>query len=81
MRARHADMISFGQHYIGNPDLVERLRHNAKLTAANKATYYGGGAAGYTDYKTLDEALIVGLGESPRPREPAMSKSNHIRNG
>jgi N-ethylmaleimide reductase len=53
----HADMISFGQHYIGNPDLVERLRRNAALAVAKKATFYGGGAEGYTDYKPLDEAV------------------------
>jgi N-ethylmaleimide reductase len=53
----YADMVSFGQYYISNPDLVDRLRRNAKLTKPNKATYYGGGAAGYTDYKTLDDAL------------------------
>jgi N-ethylmaleimide reductase len=53
----YADMISFGQFYISNPDLVERLRRNAALAKPNRATYYGGGAAGYTDYKTLDDAL------------------------
>jgi N-ethylmaleimide reductase len=52
----YADMISFGQPYIGNPDLVERLRRNAPLNTANKATFYGGGAEGYTDYKTLAQA-------------------------
>lgn len=51
----HADMVSFGQHYIANPDLVERLRRDAPISPADKATYYGGGAEGYTDYKTLDE--------------------------
>lgn len=50
----HADMIAFGQPYIGNPDLVARLRRNAALAVPDKATFYGGGAAGYTDYKTLD---------------------------
>lgn len=49
----HADMVSFGQSYIGNPDLVERLRRNAALNTANKSTFYGGGAEGYTDYETL----------------------------
>jgi N-ethylmaleimide reductase len=49
----NADMVAFGQHYIGNPDLVERLRQNAPLAEGNKATFYGGGAEGYTDYKAL----------------------------
>lgn len=47
------DMVAFGRPFIGNPDLVERLRHDAELAHANPATYYGGGAAGYTDYPTL----------------------------
>jgi N-ethylmaleimide reductase len=55
----HADMISFGQHYIGNPDLVERLRRGVPLSRANKATFYGGGAEGYTDYKTLGETAAI----------------------
>ncbi len=33
----YADMVAFGHHYIGNPDLVERLRRNAPLTEADKA--------------------------------------------
>lgn len=49
----HADMIAFGRPFIGNPDLVERLRHDAPLSEANPATFYGGGAEGYTDYPAL----------------------------
>ena len=50
----HADMVAFGQLYISNPDLVERLRRGAPLVAPDHATYYSGGARGYTDYKTLE---------------------------
>ena len=50
-----ADLVAFGRPYIANPDLVRRLRENAPLNKADKATFYGGGAAGYTDYPTLDE--------------------------
>lgn len=45
-----ADAISFGRHFIANPDLPERLRRNVPLTPYNRATFYGGGAQGYTDY-------------------------------
>ena len=48
-----ADLVAFGRPYIGNPDLVERLRQHAPLAESNKATWYGGGAEGYTDYPTL----------------------------
>ncbi len=34
-------------------DLVERLRTGAALTPADRATFYGGGEKGYTDYPTL----------------------------
>jgi len=50
-----ADLVSFGRPFIGNPDLVRRLREDAPLAALDKATLYGGGAKGYTDYPTLDE--------------------------
>ena len=49
-----ADIVAFGRPYIANPDLVERLRRNAPLNAPDRATFYGGGAAGYTDYPALD---------------------------
>ncbi len=37
---------------LANPDLVERVRANTPLNAPDPNTFYGGGAAGYTDYPT-----------------------------
>lgn len=51
-----ADMIAFGRAFIGNPDLVERLRANAEIVDAPRAAYYGGGARGYTDFPALADA-------------------------
>ena len=48
-----ADLVAFGSPYIANPDLVERLQQNVPLNAPDVATFYGGGAEGYTDYPTL----------------------------
>lgn len=48
-----ADMVAFGRPFISNPDLVERLRLGAPLNELDKATLYGGGAKGYTDYPEL----------------------------
>jgi N-ethylmaleimide reductase len=48
-----ADMVAFGRPFIGNPDLVERLRTGAPLLEAPKETYYDGGARGYTDWPVL----------------------------
>jgi N-ethylmaleimide reductase len=47
---RHADAIAFGRLFIANPDLVERIREHKPLNPADRATFYGGGAHGYTDY-------------------------------
>jgi N-ethylmaleimide reductase len=53
-----ADLIAFGKLFISNPDLVERFRLNAPLNPYDQASFYGGGAKGYTDYPTLaDQAM------------------------
>ena len=49
-----ADLIAFGRPFIANPDLVARLARNAPLNEPQPATFYGGGAEGYTDYPALD---------------------------
>ena len=47
------DLVAFGKLYIGNPDLVARLKQGGPFNADNQKTWYGGGAEGYTDYPTL----------------------------
>lgn len=56
LAADAADLIAFGKPFISNPDLVERLKTGAPLNEADKATFYGGGAKGYTDYPVLAAA-------------------------
>jgi N-ethylmaleimide reductase len=51
----HADAIAFGRIFISNPDLPRRLQHGFPLTPYNRATFYGGDAAGYTDYPAHGE--------------------------
>jgi N-ethylmaleimide reductase len=53
LRSGAADLISFATLFIANPDLPERFRCGAGFNAAERKTFYGGGAAGYTDYPTL----------------------------
>ena len=48
-----ADLVAFGKPFIANPDLVRRLREDAPLNVPRRETFYGGGAAGYTDYPML----------------------------
>ena len=50
LKAGHADAVSFGTHFIGNPDLPERFAKNAPLTEPDRSTFYGGDAKGYVDY-------------------------------
>ena len=51
-----ADAVSIGRLFIANPDLVKRIALDAPLNASDPGTFYGGGAQGYVDYPTLDEA-------------------------
>ncbi len=53
--AGHADAIAFGRIFISNPDLPRRLREGFPLTPYNRATFYGGDVAGYTDYPDIGE--------------------------
>lgn len=48
-----ADLVAFGRPFIANPDLVARLKSGAALAEPDRATMYGGGAKGYTDYPAL----------------------------
>lgn len=45
-----ADLIAFGRYFISNPDLPKRIIKGIPLTPYNRATFYGGGNVGYTDY-------------------------------
>jgi len=44
------DLFCIGRAFLANPDLVERLRSGAELNEPDDATFYSGGAKGYTDY-------------------------------
>lgn len=48
-----ADLVSYGQLFLANPDLPARLRAGGPFNEARRATMYGGGAEGYTDYPAL----------------------------
>lgn len=56
LRDRSADLVSFGALFLANPDLPARFRANAALNAPDVATFYEGGARGYTDYPSLASA-------------------------
>ena len=52
----NVDGVSIGRHFISNPDLVKRIALGAALNEGDSATFYSGGAEGYVDYPTLEEA-------------------------
>ncbi|MBA4267085.1 MAG: alkene reductase, partial [Comamonadaceae bacterium] len=45
-----ADLVAFGKSFIANPDLVQRLQQGGPFNSPDRATFYGGGEKGYTDY-------------------------------
>ncbi|MFL6759836.1 alkene reductase [Sphingomonas sp.] len=54
--AGDADAVSIGRLFIANPDLVARIALGAPLNDGDPSTFYSGGAAGYVDYPTLEQA-------------------------
>ncbi|MDE0061044.1 MAG: alkene reductase [Defluviicoccus sp.] len=52
--AGQADLVSYATLFLANPDLPKRLLGGGPLNAPARKTYYGGGAAGYTDYPFWD---------------------------
>jgi 2,4-dienoyl-CoA reductase-like NADH-dependent reductase (Old Yellow Enzyme family) len=48
-----ADAVAFGQWFIANPDLPERLQRDAPLNPPQPDKFYAGNAEGYTDYPAL----------------------------
>ena len=52
-----ADLVSFGRHFLANPDLPDRLRLGAPLNEADPDTFYGGDERGYVDYPSLSKAV------------------------
>ncbi|CDM61155.1 N-ethylmaleimide reductase [Rhizobium favelukesii] len=41
---------------LANPDFVDRLKVCAPMNEADRSTYFGGTANGFTDYPSLGDA-------------------------
>jgi len=52
---REGGLISFGRHFISNPDLPLRLKENIELTPSDPNTYATHGPEGYIDYPLTAE--------------------------
>jgi N-ethylmaleimide reductase len=57
--AGQADLESFGEMVLANPDFVERIRQGAALNPPRRDFYYTGGATGYADYPSLEQTLAA----------------------
>ena len=57
--SRQAVAVSFGRHYIANPDLVNRFQTGAALARFDARSLYTAGAAGYSDYPSLADQCIA----------------------
>lgn len=56
LKGGYADAIAYGRLFISNPDLPARLESGAAFNDMRQELFYMGGAEGYVDYPTLDEA-------------------------
>ncbi|MFD0855343.1 alkene reductase, partial [Actinomadura adrarensis] len=56
LREGVADAVVFGELWLANPDLVDRLEAGGPYNEADPNTFYGGDHTGYTDYPSLNPA-------------------------
>jgi 2,4-dienoyl-CoA reductase-like NADH-dependent reductase (Old Yellow Enzyme family) len=54
-----ADLETYGQMVLANPDFVARLKTGAPMNEADRASFFGGAARGYTDYPALEAAAAA----------------------
>jgi N-ethylmaleimide reductase len=75
-----ADLVAFGRHFLANPDLPERLRHNLPLNPYDRSTFYYGGEKGYADYPAYEtgrrhEATASGFSTLPVDGAPLIPRT------
>jgi N-ethylmaleimide reductase len=54
-----ADLEAYGQMVLANPDFVARLKTGAPMNNADRVSFFGGAAQGYTDYPALEAATAA----------------------
>lgn len=53
-----ADLESYGQMVLANPDFVARIKADAPITTADRNSFFGGSDQGYIDYPALDTDAV-----------------------
>jgi N-ethylmaleimide reductase len=54
-----ADLEAYGQMVLANADFVARLKTDPPMNTADRASFFGGAAQGYTDYPALETATAA----------------------
>jgi 2,4-dienoyl-CoA reductase-like NADH-dependent reductase (Old Yellow Enzyme family) len=54
-----ADLEAYGQMVLANPDFVARVKTAAPMNEADRVSFFGGAARGYTDYPALERATAA----------------------
>lgn len=54
-----ADAVTFGRHFLSNPDLPRRIREGLPLNPYDRNTFYTFDARGYTDYPFYSELVTA----------------------
>jgi N-ethylmaleimide reductase len=54
-----ADLEAYGQLVLANPDFVARAKTGAPMNEADRVSFFGGAAQGYTDYPALEVAAAA----------------------
>jgi len=55
----YADAVTFGRHFISNPDLPRRIREGLSLAPYDRNTFYTFDAHGYVDYPYYEEPVTA----------------------
>ena len=59
-----ADAVTFGRHFLSNPDLPRRIREGLPLNPYDRSTFYTFDARGYIDYPFYSELVSAGSGRT-----------------
>jgi N-ethylmaleimide reductase len=54
-----ADLEAYGQMVLANPDFVARVKAAAPMNEADRTSFFGGAAQGYTDYPAFEAATAA----------------------
>ncbi|TYJ56447.1 hypothetical protein B9479_002850 [Cryptococcus floricola] len=68
------DLVTFGRHFISNPDLVERIRNNWPFRKYERPTFYTQTAEGYIDWEDYSPEKQALVQDEAAPTDQAKAK-------